>query len=60
MKFQEKALIRASLYHTHGCGDEGLVILQSVGWEEVLQNVMEIYITPPASESYAEVLATRA
>lgn len=41
----------ASLYHTHNCGDEGFVTLQRVGWDAILENVMEIIIvSPPNSE----------
>ncbi|KAI0338237.1 hypothetical protein BDW22DRAFT_1363112 [Trametopsis cervina] len=58
-QFQEKALLMASLFYTHGCGDDGLVILQSVGWEEVIENVMEIYISVPEYKPHNDNVAHR-
>ena len=46
-EFEANLRLKASLYYTHGSGDDDLVILHPVGWEEVLQNVKEIYVIPP-------------
>ena len=47
-EFETNLRLKASLYYTHGSGDDDLVILHPVGWEEVLQNVKEIYVIPPS------------